>query len=370
MPIASSAMVAASTRAAARAFSASSTRSPSAVSVSWMKAASAPAFFVANCLRTSFFSVSSRARQSCQCAARAGMSRASQSPMPAPRAWSFALPDRRSAAPARATSVASKSQAARSTASSLAAPGGRPSARASAGSNPARPWRFATASISRPRVAASVPRVSAKRAGGVRRASCASAPRSGAPPSTASRSRASMARASRSSTTANCGASPASRGKARSRDCAKAWMVEIRIPPGCSSTRTNRARAARSSSGPGARPVRRARAAVRSAGSAVAQAPSARARRVAISAAAALVKVRQRMRPGSTPASSRRSTRSVSSLVLPDPAEASTQAEAAGSEARDWACSARSRGVWVIGAASYRAGRVARMTADGIKISL
>src|SRR3954447_8027315 len=56
--------------------------------------------------------------------------------------------------------------------------------------------------------------------------------------------------------------------------------------------------------------------------------------RIDISAAAALVKVRHRMRDGWGPASIRRSTRSVSTLVLPVPAEAPTQTEHSGSDAR------------------------------------
>ena len=58
-------------------------------------------------------------------------------------------------------------------------------------------------------------------------------------------------------------------------------------------------------------------------------APSARAARwirPAISAAPALVKVRQRIEAGSTPASSSRSTRAVSTWVLPVPAEADSAA--------------------------------------------
>ena len=80
----------------------------------------------------------------------------------------------------------------------------------------------------------------------------------------------------------------------------------------------------------------------RAASSAVTQAPSRRCSRIAISAAAALVKVRHWMRAGSAPASISRSSRSVSSLVLPDPAEAPTKAETAGSDATrcaDVACS-------------------------------
>src|SRR3546814_1110967 len=59
-------------------------------------------------------------------------------------------------------------------------------------------------------------------------------------------------------------------------------------------------------------------------------------RRLAISAAAALVNVRQRIFPGALPRSSRLSTRSTSTLVLPLPAEAETQTEASGSAA--WRC--------------------------------
>jgi len=53
-------------------------------------------------------------------------------------------------------------------------------------------------------------------------------------------------------------------------------------------------------------------------------------RRIAISLAAALVKVRHSSRLGGVPWSSRLSTRSVSTLVLPVPAEALTQTLSAG----------------------------------------
>ena len=49
------------------------------------------------------------------------------------------------------------------------------------------------------------------------------------------------------------------------------------------------------------------------------------------------------MRSGRTPPSIRRSRRSVSSLVLPEPAEAPTKAETAGSEAASWSAWAWSR---------------------------
>jgi hypothetical protein len=57
-----------------------------------------------------------------------------------------------------------------------------------------------------------------------------------------------------------------------------------------------------------------------------------------ISAAAALVKVRHKIREGSTPASNRRMTLRVSTKVLPDPAFAETHADVAGSVASAWAC--------------------------------
>ena len=57
--------------------------------------------------------------------------------------------------------------------------------------------------------------------------------------------------------------------------------------------------------------------------------PAPVAMRIAISAAAALVKVRQRILLGRAPASIRVSTRSVRTLVLPEPAEAETQTETA-----------------------------------------
>ena len=67
--------------------------------------------------------------------------------------------------------------------------------------------------------------------------------------------------------------------------------------------------------------------------------PAARAcsnTRFAMLAAAALVKVRQRIFAGSTPSSSSRITRCASTWVLPEPALAETQAETAGSDAAIW----------------------------------
>ncbi len=54
---------------------------------------------------------------------------------------------------------------------------------------------------------------------------------------------------------------------------------------------------------------------------------------LAMLAAAALVKVMQRIFSGTVPASIRRMTRLTSTCVLPDPALAATKADTAGSEA-------------------------------------
>ena len=120
----------------------------------------------------------------------------------------------------------------------------------------------------------------------------------------------------------------------------KAWIVSILSPPGVSTARGEEA--ARRGRG---RAVRAARPSGRRSGSARATArrasPSRRAcakTRIVISAAAALVKVRHRMRDGGAPSSRRRITRSVRTRVLPAPALADTQAEARGSAARRWRC--------------------------------
>ena len=87
---------------------------------------------------------------------------------------------------------------------------------------------------------------------------------------------------------------------------------------------------------------------------------------VSINAAAARVKVRQRMRPGTCPgSSSNRSTRSISTLVLPEPAEAPTQAETAGSEAARCCCSARARALSLMPAPAHPRPRPIRQGARG-----
>ena len=85
-------------------------------------------------------------------------------------------------------------------------------------------------------------------------------------------------------------------------------------------------------------------AASRAASSSVVQCASVSNTRFAMFAAAALVKVMQRIFSGSTPASSRLMTRCASTWVLPDPALAATHAETAGSDTA--ACTRRtSRGM-------------------------
>src|SRR6185312_10199178 len=114
-------------------------------------------------------------------------------------------------------------------------------------------------------------------------------------------------------------------------------MVWIFKPPGASSTRANRPRARFSTVSSGSAPVTVAMSRASSIASpGTDQRPSRSTMRLAISAAAALVKVRQSSFCGAVPSSSSDNTRSVSTLVLPVPAEASTQTLTAGSAARCW----------------------------------
>ena len=116
----------------------------------------------------------------------------------------------------------------------------------------------------------------------------------------------------------------------------KAWMVCTLRPPGVSSARAKsrraRARFAPGNEVPSVKPDRSRTAASRAASSSVVQCASVSNTRFAIFAAAALVKVMQRIFSGSTPASSRLITRCASTCVLPDPALAATHAETAGSD--------------------------------------
>ena len=155
--------------------------------------------------------------------------------------------------------------------------------------------------------------------------------------STVSRASASSSASVRSSTTAKWGATRASSGNWPSSDSQKEWMVRILSPPGVSSTSANSSRARVRSSSVAARPSRPPRSSCSAASLAIAHLPRRSLSRLAISAAAALVKVRQRILPGGVPASSRREIRSMRTRVLPVPALADTQTDWVGSAARIWA---------------------------------
>ncbi len=258
--------------------------------------------------------------------------------MPVPRSWSVLLPDDRARQASRrpGTSNAPSWQAwVRISVSS--APGGTFSRSKTAAMVAGRPpWRSMMRRM-RPRSIAIDFRISAKSSCWMSRVRRVTALPSSLPASkrerarTVSRAAASSSSAVRSSITSNCGARSASSGKRRSSDWQKAWMVWIFMPPGQSTTWANSRRARVRMSASGRAPVRSARRSSRRSSRSVAHWASVLLMRIDISAAAALVKVRQRMRDGWVPASIRRSTRSVSTLVLPVPAEAPTQTEHSGS---------------------------------------
>ena len=148
------------------------------------------------------------------------------------------------------------------------------------------------------------------------------------------RASASNSARSRSSAARNSAGTFASNGKRCSTRSQKAWIVWIFNPPGVSTAAANSFRASSRLRG-GLAPVSSifARKVSSSASVQPASMPKTRADMLA---AAALVKVRQIRRDGATPASSRRTTRCVSTCVLPEPACADTQAETSGSDARLW----------------------------------
>src|SRR5262245_34248712 len=113
-------------------------------------------------------------------------------------------------------------------------------------------------------------------------------------------------------------------------------MVWTLRPPGVSMARANRRRASARRSLKMTSPVSSCSLPVRSSSESLSHSAKVENRRSAISAAAARVKVRQRMRAGGVPPSMRRTTRATSTWVFPDPALAATKAESAGSEARHW----------------------------------
>gem|GEM_PF-6687476 len=176
-------------------------------------------------------------------------------------------------------------------------------------------------------------------ASGVMRACASRMP--GRRPSAASASVASVAlskaaRASSSSSTVKPAGTFASKGNMCRSRSQSACSVSILRPPGVSTERAKSRRLSSSWARLVGLPVRRSKSSASAASSSVTQRPSRSKTRIAMLAAAALVKVRQRMRPGGVPERRSRTTRSVSTLVLPAPALAETQAETSGSAARRW----------------------------------
>src|SRR5664279_611358 len=141
---------------------------------------------------------------------------------------------------------------------------------------------------------------------------------------------------SRSSSTAKRAGTLASNGNCCSSRVHSAWMVCTFNPPGVSNAQANSSRARlRKRASSRAIPASRI-AASSAASSSVTQSPRVENTRSAILAAAALVKVMQRIFSGDTPLSNSRITRCTSTWVLPEPAFAETNADEAGSEARAW----------------------------------
>ena len=157
---------------------------------------------------------------------------------------------------------------------------------------------------------------------------------------TASRASDNKILASRSSSGLKCGGALASNGKRPKTDWQKEWIVMICKPPGASMTWANKRRAALISKGFGARPKRSFKSPCSFSSGAMAQALKVRDRRSDISPAPALVKVRHKILCGFDPGwpssrgSSRRKTRSVRTLVLPEPADAPTHTDVCGAAAR------------------------------------
>ena len=170
---------------------------------------------------------------------------------------------------------------------------------------------------------------------------------SGAPAACSSTSR--LARSinsvwSRSSSTAKRAGTLASNGNCCSSRVHSAWMVCTFSPPGVSSAQANSLRAVNSIARSTSRmPVSRI-AAASVASSIATHCPSLPNTRSDMLAAAALVKVMQRIFSGGTPSSSSRTTRCTSTWVLPEPALAETNTDASGSDARTWRAAA-SKGI-------------------------
>ena len=121
------------------------------------------------------------------------------------------------------------------------------------------------------------------------------------------------------------------------KDSQNAWIVRILSPSGASIVSANRRPARSLSSFVACRPRRARNLSSSTLASEAAQSPRRSCRRFAISAAAALVKVRQRIRSGRVPVSRRRVILSIKTRVLPVPALAETHTDCRGSAARAWA---------------------------------
>src|SRR5262245_24297204 len=131
-------------------------------------------------------------------------------------------------------------------------------------------------------------------------------------------------------------------------------MVWTLRPPGVSMARANRRRASARRSLKRTSPVSAWSLLVNSSSERLSHSAKTANSRPAISAAAARVKVRHRMRAGGAPASIRRTTRATSTWVFPEPALAETKAESAGSEARQWWRPAWCCGSTIVGLAGAR----------------
>ena len=126
-------------------------------------------------------------------------------------------------------------------------------------------------------------------------------------------------------------------------------MVWIFKPPGASIAAANKVRAPRKSSSVIEPSSPRSRNASRkSSFSSIAHSPRRLNKRFCISAAAALVYVRHRMRSGGTWANNSRATRSVNTRVLPEPAFAESHVETFGRAAFTCAIVASLRAIMVL----------------------
>ncbi len=198
---------------------------------------------------------------------------------------------------------------------------------------PAKSWRFAVASRTISRKVESATAATATLSACPTSLAGAAAPRS----RTSRVARSSISLCTRSSSTVNRAATSASNGNCCRMRVQNAWIVCTLSPPGTSSAAANSVRARmRVAASIVVTPMSRMAASSAASSSAI-QLRSVSNTRTAMLAAAALVKVMQRIFDGSTPpeppCSISRITRCASTWVLPDPALAATNAAAPGSDA-------------------------------------